>query len=102
MMDKAMRRALEADGEKLRQLTGQDHGPYFGVGGCLDEEAPQQWFTCDACDGTGEEVVGYWGYEPGCGHGHTMEEGRPCHRCGGDGGWLDDVEGVAVAQDSRK
>lgn len=24
-----MRRALEADGEKLRQLTGEDHGPHF-------------------------------------------------------------------------
>lgn len=24
-----MRAALEADGEKLRQLTGEDHGPYF-------------------------------------------------------------------------
>jgi hypothetical protein len=27
--DKAMQRALEADGEKLRQLTGADHGPHF-------------------------------------------------------------------------
>jgi hypothetical protein len=24
-----MQKALEADGEKLRQLTGEDHGPYF-------------------------------------------------------------------------
>jgi len=24
-----MQAALEADGEKLRQLTGEDHGPYF-------------------------------------------------------------------------
>lgn len=24
-----MQRALEADGEKLRQLTGEDHGPVF-------------------------------------------------------------------------
>jgi hypothetical protein len=24
-----MERALEADGEKLRQLTGEDHGPVF-------------------------------------------------------------------------
>lgn len=29
-MDKEMQKALEADGEKLRQLTGKDHGPYFG------------------------------------------------------------------------
>ena len=28
-MDKAMQIALEADGEKLRQLTGKDHGPVF-------------------------------------------------------------------------
>jgi hypothetical protein len=27
--DKAMQRALEADGEKLRQLTGADHSPHF-------------------------------------------------------------------------
>lgn len=27
MMDKEMQRALEADGEKLRALTGEDHGP---------------------------------------------------------------------------
>lgn len=28
-MDHAMMKALEADGEKLRQLTGEDHGPVF-------------------------------------------------------------------------
>ena len=33
-IDSDMVRALEADGEKLRQLTGQDHGPWF------DEEIP--------------------------------------------------------------
>jgi hypothetical protein len=27
--DLAMMAALEADGEKLRQLTGKDHGPWF-------------------------------------------------------------------------
>jgi hypothetical protein len=27
-MDKEMMRALAADGEKLRQLTGEDHGPH--------------------------------------------------------------------------
>lgn len=27
-MDKKMQRALEADGEKLRQLTDEDHGPF--------------------------------------------------------------------------
>lgn len=29
MIDREMQKALEADGEKLRQLTGQDHGPVF-------------------------------------------------------------------------
>lgn len=29
IFDSEMRKALEADGEKLRQLTGTDHGPYF-------------------------------------------------------------------------
>lgn len=28
-MDKTMQKALEADGEKLQQLTGEDHGPHF-------------------------------------------------------------------------
>lgn len=29
--DKEMQKALEADGEKLRQLTGEDHGPRWSV-----------------------------------------------------------------------
>lgn len=29
MFTKEMQKALEADGEKLRQLTGKDHGPVF-------------------------------------------------------------------------
>lgn len=28
-MDKEMLAALEADGLKLKQLTGEDHGPWF-------------------------------------------------------------------------
>ncbi len=32
--DLTMRRALELDGEKLRQLTGEDHGPW------LDDNVP--------------------------------------------------------------
>lgn len=35
-MDKEMVKALKADGEKLRQLTGEDHGPFF-----IDDETPQ-------------------------------------------------------------
>src|SRR6266446_9601298 len=29
LFTEAMQQALEADGEKLQQLTGEDHGPYF-------------------------------------------------------------------------
>lgn len=41
MIDKEMMKALEADGEKLRQLTGEDHGPDF-----LDD-------CCPNCGGEG-------------------------------------------------
>jgi hypothetical protein len=34
-----MQRALEADGEKLRQLTGEDHGPFKICGGGLAGDA---------------------------------------------------------------
>ncbi len=37
---KEMQKALKADGEKLRQLTGVDHGPEF-------------WDTCPVCSGFG-------------------------------------------------
>lgn len=33
---KEMQKALEADGEDLRQLTGEDHGPYFFDYECED------------------------------------------------------------------
>lgn len=32
-MDRKMMKALEADGEKLRQLTGEGHGPQFPLHG---------------------------------------------------------------------
>lgn len=38
--DREMQRALEADGEKLRQLTGEDHGP-FDVAGAVTH--PVDW-----------------------------------------------------------
>lgn len=31
MFDREMQAALLADGEKLRQLTGEDHGPYYFI-----------------------------------------------------------------------
>lgn len=55
-------------------------------------EPPQQWFVCDECSGSGEIVRGEWGCEPGCGHRHMIEVGETCDRCGGEGGWIGDVE----------
>ena len=37
-MPRTMEEALEADGEKLRQLTGQDHGPWWFDPEPTDEE----------------------------------------------------------------
>lgn len=34
MWTKEMMAALEADGEKLRQLTGEEHGPFEICDGC--------------------------------------------------------------------
>lgn len=39
--DRKMELALELDGEKLLQMTGEDHGPWALV-------------TCPCCDGAGE------------------------------------------------
>jgi hypothetical protein len=75
MFTKEMQAALEADGEKLRQLTGEDHGPHFlpdrrtiecpycgGDGGheVLTHYNPVNgdplgyWQTCGACEGKKE------------------------------------------------
>jgi len=41
MFDKQMTGALKADGEKLRALTGEDHGPeFFDAGGYSDDNLP--------------------------------------------------------------
>jgi hypothetical protein len=74
--DLEMQRALEADGEKLRQLTGEDHGPYF----IADETA---FAPCPCCF----ESSGYvWE------HGNDWESGPwsnqtniPCSFCNGTG-----------------
>jgi len=64
---KEMQAALVADGEKLKQLTGEDHGPVFLV-------------ECICCDGSGEC--------PEC-DGTGLEDGRDgpdhCPLCGGCG-----------------
>ncbi len=52
-MDKEMQKALEADGEKLRALTGEDHGPLCP--GCLGTgEGDAGDCPCAECGGTGK------------------------------------------------
>jgi hypothetical protein len=72
--EREMREALEADGEKLRQLTGQDHGPEFLT-----------LATCDACDGLGYHAKTIHIYEAGCGFSHPDVHDTPCEYCGGTG-----------------
>lgn len=52
MFDKSMMDALEADGKKLRQLTGEDHGPVW---------INDRMIVCDTCGGDGsfDRVVGH-------------------------------------------
>jgi DnaJ-class molecular chaperone len=56
-----------------------------------DLDAPQQIFTCEACEGSGVEVFGTWVYEHGCGFGHNSTDERPCGACNGAGWWVDDA-----------
>ncbi len=71
-LDREMELALHADGEKLRQITGEDHGPFTGG-----------YAPCPHCF----ESSGYvWE------HGHDWESGpwshqtnTPCPACHGTG-----------------
>jgi hypothetical protein len=51
MFNEEMRRALELDGEKLRQMTGEDHGPYFltdeAACACGEKNIDQCMCSCD-------------------------------------------------------
>lgn len=80
MFDREMMKALQADGEKMSQLTGEDRTPEF-----LQE--------CAACDGQGHIVKGDWVYENGCGFGHSDSYEVPCEACGGLGFFLCEAEG---------
>jgi hypothetical protein len=71
-----MRRALEADGEKLRALTGEEHGPL-------------QLFTCDICGGEGVVPTGRMSHsvdsatiDP------PFEITETCRECNGLGAWI--------------
>lgn len=48
--DKEMQHALEADGEKLRQLTGEDHGPDFGAVAFCPHCRCVTWHIAGACE----------------------------------------------------
>lgn len=62
--DKAMLDALRADGEKLAQLTGEDHGPHFPDAGQSMEEAAANNFGLTADD---------------------LDDDEDCPNCGGEG-----------------
>jgi hypothetical protein len=72
MFTREMRKVLEADGLKLKQLTGEDHGPYF-----MDT-----WETCPDCGGDGEILEARPQHDdPGFCVVHQ------CEKCGGSG-WV--------------
>lgn len=94
MSEKEMQRALELDGDKLRALTGEDHGPFEvqisrsicerceGQGSyhiCEDNgEGDPQIEECPDCAGSGMNQVGV--FHPVC--------DRHCHMCeGSDHHW---------------
>lgn len=62
-LDRAMMKALEADGEKLRQLTGEDHGPIFlaDEDEISDNPAFEAWLQILEAD----VIQGEYGYEEG-------------------------------------
>ena len=70
--DREMQRALELDGEKLRQLTGEDHGPW-----CVDD--------CAECGGAGIIPRRVTVYEHGCGFPHNDTDEVKCDACDGLG-----------------
>ena len=56
------------------------------------KDVPMQWFVCDACDGYGYEGRTVTVYDPGCAWPRQDTEEWPCSHCGGDGGWIGEVE----------
>ena len=77
--DLEMQRALEADGEKLRQLTGVDHGPFFEFGK-YEPEAPCPY--CFESSGYHARIHPATWYEPSWA---DADPTRPCEECGGTG-----------------
>ena len=100
--DREMQRALELDGEKLRQLTGEDHGPYF-----LADEYPGQ-APCPACfesSGHPARIVPASWTDPSYAE---PDYGRTCEECNGTGTvdaplvTLDDLENEAADEMERQ
>lgn len=58
-----------------------------------EKMAPEQWFVCDVCDGSGVHAYRITVYEHGCGFPHDDTAEDPCGKCGGIGGWIGEVEG---------
>ena len=105
MFTKDMMTALETDGEKLRQLTGEDHGPVFLIDGD-DEIAAAERERCakiaenpgfiEARDTEWDEGVNYAKRfiaaairgrgQPEKHYDHKYEPGAygVCRRCGGE------------------
>lgn len=76
--DKAMRDALRADGEKLAQLTGEDHGPHFPDAGQSMDEAAADNFGLTASD---------------------LDDDDGCPNCGGEGFVFDCFDGCCECAD---
>lgn len=75
--DLDMQAALEADGEKLFQLTGVDHGPFFD----FDTDVTAPCPCCfESCGYRGEWTTGW--DDPGSFH---MNPNEPCPECHGTG-----------------
>ncbi len=65
--DDEMMRALEADGEKLRAMTGEDHGPWDIGTGCIECGADLPSPSDAVCSGCLETYAA------------VMRNARPCH-----------------------
>lgn len=67
-MRREMQKALEADGDKLRALTGEDHGPFSLDDLFLTEPCKfcrgtgyQIHGECEECEGIGRQIAGEHG-----------------------------------------
>jgi hypothetical protein len=78
--DAEMQRALEADGEKLRQLTGEDHGPWFITDEPYNGQAPCP--HCFESSGYAERWNPHTWDDPGF---FDADPTRPCPHCDGTG-----------------